>query len=85
MSACGSVSVRLVAGGAGIQPRGMGSTDWPDGPRGQDWKTGFATALGTTVEGFWPSLRNKVTTYADLRPELVGAVERLLDFVEQGD
>ena len=70
---------------AGIQPRVMGRTEWPDVPRGQDWKTGFAAALGTTVEGFWPSLRNKVTTYADLRPELVGAVERLLDFVEQGD
>lgn len=70
---------------AGIQPRVLGRTEWPDVPRGQDWKTGFCAALGTTVEGFWPSLRNKVTTFADLRPELVGAVERLLDFVEQGD
>ncbi len=70
---------------AGIQPRVLGRTDWPDVPRGQDWKTGFCAALGVTVEGFWPSLRNKVTTFADLRPELVGAVERLLDFVEQGD
>jgi len=26
-------------------------------------------------------LRNKVHTFADLRPELVGAVERLIDFV----
>ena len=26
-------------------------------------------------------LRNRVRTYADLRPELVGAVEQLLDFV----
>jgi hypothetical protein len=69
---------------AGIQPRTMGRDAWPDVPRGQDWKTGFAAALGTTVEGFWPSLRNRVTTYADLRPELVGAVERLIDFVEQG-
>ena len=31
--------------------------------------------------GFWPQLRNQVSTYADLRPELVGAVERLIDFV----
>ncbi len=69
---------------AGIQPRTMGLDAWPDVPRGQDWKTGFATALGTTVEGFWPDLRNRVTTYADLRPELVGAVERLIDFVELG-
>lgn len=70
---------------AGIQPRVLGRTEWPDVPRGQDWKTGFCAALGTTVEGFWPSLRNRVTTYADLRPELVGAIERLIDFVELGD
>ena len=36
---------------------------------------------GRAVRGFWPKLRNRVTTYADLRPELVGAVERLIDFV----
>jgi hypothetical protein len=33
------------------------------------------------LDGFWPRLRNRVRTYADLRPELVGAVERLIDFV----
>ena len=43
------------------------------------------TALPAEVTGVTGTLRNKVTTYADLRPELVGAVERLLDFVEQGD
>ncbi len=70
---------------AGIQPRTMGLDAWPDVPRGQDWKTGFCRALGTSVDGFWPDLRNRVTTYADLRPELVGAVERLIDFVEVGE
>lgn len=70
---------------AGIQPRTMGLDAWPEVPRGQDWKTGFCRALGISVEGFWPSLRNRVTTYADLRPELVGAVERLIDFVELGE
>jgi hypothetical protein len=38
-------------------------------------------ALGTEPDGFWSRLRNRVTSYADLRPELVGAVERLIDFV----
>jgi hypothetical protein len=37
--------------------------------------------MGTELDGFWPRLRNQVRTYADLRPELVGAVERLVDFV----
>jgi hypothetical protein len=40
-------------------------------------------ALGVPFEGFWPRLRNRVTTYADLEPELVGAVERLIDFVAE--
>jgi hypothetical protein len=28
-------------------------------------------------------LRNRVRTYADLEPELVGAVEQLIDFVSE--
>jgi len=66
---------------AGVQPRVLGLGTWPDVPRGVQWKAGMCAALGTSVDGFWPRLRNRVTTYADLRPELVGAVERLLDFV----
>jgi hypothetical protein len=31
--------------------------------------------------GVWPRLRNQVNTFADLAPELVGAVEQLIDFV----
>jgi hypothetical protein len=41
----------------------------------------MCAALGTDLAGFWPRLRNKVHSFADLRPELVGAVERLIDFV----
>ena len=41
---------------------------------------------GVPLEGFWPRLRNQVHTFADLRPELVGAVEqlRLLDRGRRG-
>ena len=66
---------------AGVWPRVMGLGEWPDVPRGVQWKEGMCAALGTDVHGFWPRLRNKVHTFADLRPELVGAVERLIDFV----
>ena len=66
---------------AGIRPSVAGLDDWPHVPRGTPWKQGVCMALGVPVEGFWPALRNKVRTYADLRPELVGAVERLIDFV----
>ncbi len=66
---------------AGIRPRVIGLDAWPDVPRGVPWKEGLCRALGTDLETFWPRLRNRVKTYADLRPELVGAVEQLLDFV----
>jgi hypothetical protein len=70
---------------AGIWPRTMGLTEWPDVSRGVDWKEGMCAALGVELAGFWPKLRNQVRTFADLRPELVGAVERLIDFVAPGE
>ncbi len=66
---------------AGVWPRVMGLDNWPEVPRNVPWKEGICAALGTDLRGFWPRLRNRVTTYADLRPELVGAVEQLIDFV----
>jgi len=70
---------------AGIRPRVIGRDEWPEVPRGdRPWKEGVCAALGVPFEGFWPKLRNQVTTYADLEPELVGAVERLIDFVSEG-
>jgi hypothetical protein len=68
---------------AGIRPRAIGRDRWPDVPPGQPWKQGVCDALGVDLAGFWPKLRNRVTTYADLEPELVGAVERLIDFVSE--
>ena len=67
---------------AAIWPRTVGLDRWPDVPRGQPWKEGICAALGVPSDGFWPKLRNSVKTYADLRPELVGAVEQLIDFVQ---
>ena len=70
----------------GVWPRVMGLERWPSVPRGTpgkpiSWKQGMCAALGTDPATFWLSLRNRVRTYADLRPELVGAVEQLIDFV----
>ena len=75
---------------AGIRPTVLDLDEWPDVPRrdasGRDvvWKEGLCAALGVPFEGFWPRLRNQVNTFADLRPELVGAVEQLIDFVAEG-
>ncbi|HEY5664747.1 MAG TPA: DUF3097 family protein [Ilumatobacter sp.] len=68
---------------AGIRPKVVGLQAWPDVPKGLPWKEGMCAALGVPLEGFWPRLRNQVTTYADLEPELVGAVEQLIDFVAE--
>jgi hypothetical protein len=65
----------------GVRPSLLGLDAWPQVPKGRPWKEGICRALGADPERFWPQLRNKVRTYADLRPELVGAVERLIDFV----
>lgn len=72
---------------AGIRPRVVGLDAWPEIPHDPEvpWKQGMCAALGVTFDGFWPTLRNRVDTFADLRPELVGAVERLVDFVAEAD
>ena len=67
---------------AGIRPRVLDLEAWPEVPRSEvPWKEGLCAALGVPFEGFWPRLRNRVSSFADLTPELVGAVERLIDFV----
>lgn len=68
----------------GIRPTVLGITEWPQVPIGDvPWKEGVCAALDVPFEGFWPRLRNGVSSFADLRPELVGAVERLIDFVSE--
>jgi hypothetical protein len=69
---------------AGVRPGRIGIEAWPEIAPGVPWKEGLCRVLGTDVETFWPRLRNRVRSYADLRPELVGAVEQLLDFVTAG-
>jgi DUF3097, C-terminal domain/DUF3097, N-terminal domain len=66
---------------AGVHPNVLGLDAWPEIPRDIPWKEGVCRALGADLPTFWPRLRQRISTYADLRPELVGAVERLIDFV----
>jgi hypothetical protein len=63
----------------------LGLEAWPEVPRGIEWKAGLCRALGVDLEGFWPRLRNQITSFADLEPALVGAVEQLIDFVSELD
>ncbi|MBM4538974.1 DUF3097 family protein, partial [Rhodococcus hoagii] len=55
---------------------------WPKIPRGQDWKTGVCTALGWgTPQDGWRRVYGAVESFRDLEAPLIGAVERLVDFV----
>ncbi len=65
----------------GVRPKLIGMDAWPRVPRDRPWKEGVCAALGADPVNFWPRLRNRVQSFADLRPELVGAVEQLIDFV----
>jgi DUF3097, C-terminal domain/DUF3097, N-terminal domain len=69
-----------------VRPRAAGIAAWPEIPRGRPWKQGVIAALGLSVTPgeFWRGLLAKVSTFADLDPTLVGAVEELIDFVTEG-
>ena len=58
---------------------------WPEVPPGRSWKEGVLEALGidATPARFWKHLLGQVTTWTDLEPQLIGAVERLIDFVTE--
>lgn len=66
----------------GVRPQVIGLRRWPEVPRGQPWKEGICRALAVAEPAvLWRQILRRVSTYADLDPSLVGAVERLLDFL----
>ena len=69
-----------------VKPSVVGIRAWPVVPRGTDWKTGVCAALGwgDPTDGARRVL-GAVRSYRDLETPLIGAVERLIDFVTVGD
>ncbi|MFE3445636.1 DUF3097 domain-containing protein [Nocardia sp. NPDC059180] len=67
-----------------VRPAAVGIREWPQVPRGEDWKTGICRRLGwgTPQEG-WRRVYNAVDSFRDLEAPLIGAVERLIDFVTE--
>ncbi|MGS2805008.1 DUF3097 domain-containing protein [Nocardia sp. MW-W600-9] len=67
-----------------VRPAAVGIEAWPTVPRGEDWKTGICARLGwgTPQEG-WRRVYNAVDSFRDLEAPLIGAVERLIDFVTE--
>jgi len=68
-----------------VKPSVLGIRAWPEVPRGEDWKTGVLRRLDVSAEPgrFWKHLLGEVSTWTDLEPALIGAVEQLIDFVTE--
>jgi hypothetical protein len=65
-----------------VKPSVLGIEAWPRIPMGLDWKTGVCEVLQFgDPPATWRRILSSVRSYADLDPALVGAVERLIDFV----
>ena len=70
-----------------VKPARLGIAAWPVVPRTVEWKHGVCEALGwphenqADIAAAWQRILSKVSTYADLEPELLGRVEQLIDFV----
>ncbi|MDO4887162.1 MAG: DUF3097 family protein [Actinomycetaceae bacterium] len=70
-----------------VLPSRLGLRAWPKVPRGEDIKTGTLRRLGwphETVEDIgagWSRILERVRTYKDLHPSLLGRMEELIDFV----
>lgn len=65
-----------------VKPASVGIPAWPSVPRGVEWKEGICDALGwgEPYEG-WQRVLAGVTSFRDVETPLIGAVERLIDFV----
>ncbi|MFP7365746.1 DUF3097 domain-containing protein [Corynebacterium callunae] len=71
---------------AAVKPERLGLKAWPQVPYGEDWKTGICRRVGWSdpKEG-WNRVYNAVNSFRDLDYTLIGAVERLVDFVTNHD
>ena len=67
-----------------VKPASVGIRAWPTIPRGVPWKEGICEALGwgEPTEG-WRRVLAGVRGFRDLETPLLGAVERLIDFVTE--
>ncbi len=69
-----------------VRPSAVGIAAWPDVPRGVDWKAGVCAALGVAdPAAMWGRVNGAVRDYRDLETPIIGAMERLIDFVTAGD
>ena len=65
-----------------VKPAAVGIRAWPQVPRTVPWKEGVCAALGwgEPIDG-WRRVQGAVRSFRELETPLIGAVERLIDFV----
>jgi hypothetical protein len=68
-----------------VTPAAVGIDRWPTVAPGTPWKEGVIAALGGTESpaAFWRRVLGSVRDWTDLESDLIGAVERLIDFVTE--
>lgn len=74
-----------------VKPARLGIPAWPTVPRSIEWKHGVCQQLGwphrdqADIARAWKHVLGRVSSFADLEPELLGRVEELIDFVTAPD
>jgi hypothetical protein len=67
-----------------VKPARVGIRAWPSVPRGQPWKEGVCAALGVAEPyEMWRRILGSVSSFRDVETPLIGAMERLIDFVTE--
>jgi|SRR5438067_6296296 len=65
-----------------VKPARLGIRAWPRVPPGRPWKEGVCAALGVAEPAeLWRRILASVSSYRDVETPLIGAMERLIDFV----
>jgi hypothetical protein len=65
-----------------VKPQRLGIRAWPVVPPGRPWKEGVCAALGMRDPvDMWRLILSKVDSFHDVETPLIGAMERLIDFV----
>jgi hypothetical protein len=70
-----------------VKPDRLGVQAWPRIPRNVEWKKGVCQSFGwphrdqADIARAWKHILGRVSSYADLEPDLLGRVEELIDFV----
>jgi hypothetical protein len=65
-----------------VKPERIGIRAWPVVPPGQPWKEGVCAALGVAEPAdLWRRILASVSSFRDVETPLIGAMERLIDFV----